>query len=94
MNFRKFINEIKISDTVEDEGLNIGDRVKYIGTGVGSIKSGYLGKYLGNYKYDRNYLAIDFDRDISGHNCSDIDNKNRARDGHGWYVRKKYLVGV
>lgn len=67
--------------------LKLGDRVEYIGYECQNmIKVGDKGTIV---SVDDNFVGVDFDRNIYGHDC-----KGCGRDEHCWYVSFKYLKKI
>lgn len=67
--------------------LKLGDRVEYIGDECQNmIKVGDKGTIV---SVDDNFVGVDFDRNIYGHDC-----KGCGRYEHCWYVSFKYLKKI
>lgn len=67
--------------------LKIGDRVEFIGAECQNmIKVGDKGTIV---SVDDNFVGVDFDRNIYGHDC-----KGCGRGEHCWYVSFKYLKKI
>ena len=89
---KEYINEKHgdyFNSQLEDEPIEIGDRVEVIGSGSGSgLKRGTKGTIIGFYNAEKNILAIDFDNFEHGHNCANAEILERRphTDTSGWYV--------
>lgn len=67
--------------------FKFGDRVEYIGDECqNTIKVGDKGTIV---SVGDNFVGVDFDRNIYGHDC-----KGCGRDEHCWYVSFKYLKKI
>ena len=65
--------------------FKVGDRVEYINNYC-RIKIGQKGTILGLDKDSKHLIAVEFDNNISGHNCDGL-----GKQGHCYWLKEEYL---